>query len=105
MLPIVPGVHVITPRHASTLDAYAHLTHIEAARAQQLSSLPADGLDPVGNAYRESILRILQEVQTARRRLDDGLYGVCTGCEGDLPAEVLQVRPWTTTCAPCVRRS
>lgn len=101
---MVPGVHVITPRHASKLDAHEHLTHIEAARSQQLSSLPADDLDPVGSAYRESIIRILKEVQTARRRLEDGLYGVCTACEGVLPAEVLQARPWTTTCTPCVRR-
>jgi hypothetical protein len=104
MLLMVPGVHVITPRHASSLDACEHLTLIEAARTQQLSSLPTDALDPVGTAYRGSIIRILEEVQTARRRLEDGLYGVCTACEGDVPAEVLQVRPWTTKCTGCVRR-
>jgi RNA polymerase-binding transcription factor DksA len=94
--------HAITP--ADSLVA-ARLQQIEAGRLQQLDALPDTDLDAVATAYRDSLLRILEEIRTARRRLEAGLHGVCTGCAGDVGAERLELRPWAVSCAACARRS
>ncbi|WP_148572339.1 TraR/DksA C4-type zinc finger protein [Nocardioides caldifontis] len=86
------------------LDVYEELTRLEAARVQQLRALDDTALDAVGVAYRDSILRILEEIRTSRRRLMAGLHGVCTGCGGEVTAERLELRPWATSCTDCARR-
>src|SRR4051812_25987611 len=43
----------------------------------------------------------LAEIEAALSRLEAGTYGVCDRCEGDIPAERLEVRPRTTLCVPC----
>ena len=85
--------------------ADAHLAQLEAARRLQLDSIPATGVDAVAMAYRASTERILDEIRVARRRLAAGLYGVCVGCEGRIDPERLELRPWTTACTGCARRS
>jgi DnaK suppressor protein len=59
----------------------------------------------VATAYRDSLLRILEEVRAARRRLEAGLYSVCRDCSGDIGEERLELRPWAVSCAACARRS
>jgi RNA polymerase-binding transcription factor DksA len=83
----------------------ARLQQVEAGRLQQLEALPDTDLDAVATAYRESLLRILEEIRTARRRLEAGLYSVCRDCSGDIGAERLELRPWAVTCSVCARRS
>ena len=73
----------------------------EEARRHQLDALPEVDLDPVAAAYRGTVERILDEVRTARRRVEDDLYGVCIACDGAISAERLQLRPWATACAAC----
>jgi DnaK suppressor protein len=101
--------HAITTpnraRTSTTTPVAERLQHIEAARTQQLESLPEANLDAVATAYRDSIVRILEEVRTARRRVDAGLYSVCADCSGAVGEERLELRPWATTCATCARRS
>jgi RNA polymerase-binding transcription factor DksA len=80
----------------------SYLADAEEARRRQLEALPEIDLDPVAAAYRGTVERILDEVRTARRRVEDDLYGVCTVCEGTISADRLQLRPWATACATCV---
>lgn len=44
---------------------------------------------------------VLEEVEQALRRLDDGSYGWCTGCLDRIPAERLLAVPHTARCVTC----
>ncbi|MCW2526589.1 MAG: hypothetical protein JWM76_1449 [Pseudonocardiales bacterium] len=46
----------------------------------------------------------LAEVRAARRRMDEGSYGICTGCETALSLELLEVMPSAAKCVPCRER-
>ena len=86
------------------VEVYEHLTRIESARQRQLHALPATNVDAVAAAHRGAVERILEEVGAARRRLMAGLYGTCASCDGEIPSERLELRPWATTCAACAAR-
>jgi DnaK suppressor protein len=48
---------------------------------------------------RESIL--LRNVRAARRRIEDGSFGVCLHCEEDISPKRLAAVPWTAFCLQC----
>lgn len=77
------------------------LAALETARLEQLTALGTGDTGPVAAAYRASVLRILDEVRLARRRLDDGSYGLCTGCSTAIAPELLRLRVWSTRCEAC----
>ncbi len=89
-------------RHAGLRD---YLARAEALRTRQLDELPTVDRDPVMAAYRATVHQIRAEVRVARRRVDEGLYGVCCGCRAAIPSERLELRPWATTCSPCAARA
>lgn len=45
-----------------------------------------------------SMARSLAEVERALEKVDAGSYGVCDVCGEDIPAERLEVRPFTSRC-------
>jgi len=47
---------------------------------------------------------LLAQIQDALRRLDDGTYGVCTGCGLRIEYERLEAIPYATQCMDCRRR-
>jgi RNA polymerase-binding transcription factor DksA len=81
-----------------------HLENFETARRLQLDAIPTTNLDVVTAAYRASVERILEEVRTARRRLEQGAYGYCVACADPIAAGRLELRPWATKCTRCVER-
>ena len=89
----------------SLSDIGDHLAKLEGKRRRQLDSLPDDRLDPVAMAHRAAVARIVEEVSTARERLETGLYGICAGCEEAIDPERLEFRPWSTMCTGCSKRS
>lgn len=46
----------------------------------------------------------LRHVEAARRRLDDGTYGICTDCGADIGFERLHAEPEAARCIECQRR-
>jgi RNA polymerase-binding transcription factor DksA len=46
----------------------------------------------------------LRDIEAARRRLDDGSYGVCTDCGVDIGFERLHAEPEAARCIDCQRR-
>lgn len=46
----------------------------------------------------------LREVEAALQRIDDGVYGECMDCGGDIPLERLQAWPTATRCTDCQQR-
>lgn len=43
----------------------------------------------------------VEEIDTALRRLKQGLYGICAICDGAIAPARLAVRPQATTCVAC----
>lgn len=52
-------------------------------------------------AAHEQMLEQLAEVDRALEKLDDGTYGRCDVCGGDIPEGRLEVHPWATRCVAC----
>lgn len=74
-------------------------------RGSDFSSFAEAGTD---NNDRETALRLaggesqmLRDVQDALKRIDDGTYGVCIGCEELIPVKRLEVFPAAKRCVNC----
>ena len=44
---------------------------------------------------------LLKDVQTALRRIEDGTYGICLHCGGDIGRERLEAVPWAAFSIRC----
>ena len=64
-------------------------------REEQVATEEADLTRDVGE---------LRDVEAARRRLDDGSYGICTDCGADIGFERLHAEPEAARCIECRRR-
>lgn len=94
----------VSPRRETDTNLAEHLEKFEIARQHQLDAIPTTNLDVVAAAHRASVERILDEVRIARRRLDEGRYGVCIVCADPIAEGRLELRPWATKCTRCTER-
>jgi DnaK suppressor protein len=88
-------------------------THQERVnRARNELALDSDPEDDAGvasrSAYREATmgklerdLQTIVEIERALRRLEEGHYTTCVGCESRIPEPRLKAIPWTRTCIEC----
>jgi len=85
-------------------------------RARNELPVDSDPDDDAGvasrSAYREVTmgklerdLQTIVEIERALRRLADGLYTTCVGCQSHIPGARLKAIPWTRTCIACAGRS
>jgi DnaK suppressor protein len=97
-------------KYQDVLEAkQAELVQLVRNRAGIAIEKSPDALDEVQHAAeremairtldRESIL--LRNVRSARRRIEDGSFGVCLHCEEDISPKRLAAVPWTAFCLPC----
>jgi DnaK suppressor protein len=56
-------------------------------------------LNQVGTAKQLSAM--LEDVERALQKLDEGTYGVCDSCGAAIPTERLEARPWSVLCVDC----
>ena len=61
----------------------------------------ADLMVDLGHAEVGRDVAELREIDAARKRMEDGEYGFCTQCGGDIPFARLQVHPTAVRCTPC----
>jgi RNA polymerase-binding protein DksA len=47
--------------------------------------------------------QVLEQIDTALARIEEGIYGVCTSCGKPIPEERLEARPWASLCIDCQR--
>ena len=80
-----------------------HLARTEQARLAQLDALPVDPCSVVTAAHRRTVVRILEQVRTARLRVREGSYGLCACCSTAIDPAALVGQPWLVTCAGCSR--
>jgi RNA polymerase-binding protein DksA len=53
----------------------------------------------------ENSEQVLTEIDAALKRIDEGTYGTCTNCSGEIPVGRLEAYPWASLCIDCKRRS
>ncbi|MEV6753960.1 TraR/DksA C4-type zinc finger protein [Streptomyces sp. NPDC051214] len=92
-------------------DAHLRLEHERDSRLTQLQAMQAgDGAgreaeEQVMLAQRDTIERVLKEIEAALARVRDGSYGTCPTCAKPIPVERLEILPYTQFCVPCQRRT
>jgi len=50
---------------------------------------------------KQTDAKILQAIEEALGRLDDGSYGMCRACETPIASARLEAIPWTRVCIAC----
>jgi DnaK suppressor protein len=48
---------------------------------------------------------VLNQIDAALARIDDGTYGTCARCGREIPLERLEVYPWASLCIDCKREA
>jgi DnaK suppressor protein len=56
-------------------------------------------LNQVGMA--KQLAAMLEDVDRALQKLEDGTYGICDSCGAEIPPERLEARPWSVLCVDC----
>jgi RNA polymerase-binding protein DksA len=52
----------------------------------------------------ENAERLLEAIDAALERIDEGTYGICRTCGQPIGEERLEALPWTTQCIDCKRK-
>ncbi len=52
-------------------------------------------------ALKQTDTKLLRAIEQAIYRLDQGTYGVCMDCEGEIAQARLDAVPWTRVCIDC----
>jgi RNA polymerase-binding protein DksA len=55
-------------------------------------------------SLEENEERLLEAIDAALTRIDDGTYGICSACGQPIGEERLEALPWTTQCIDCKRK-
>ncbi|MEU9978790.1 TraR/DksA C4-type zinc finger protein [Streptomyces sp. NPDC051014] len=92
------------PERLTAHEASLRLEHERASRLEQLQAVEEAGAgagEQVMSAQKDTIRRVLAEVEAAFARVQDGTYGSCRGCSRAIPVERLEILPYTSYCVPC----
>lgn len=85
-------------READMQDNYAQIAgDMPDSGASSFADLSVD----LGNAAVTRDLNELRAIQTARKRMENNVYGVCAECGYEIPYERLLAQPIAERCAPC----
>jgi len=79
-------------------DISKPLDHDFAEQAVELEN--GEVLDALGSGTETEILKI----NSALIRMDEGRYGDCVACGISIPAERLEVRPFSSRCVDCAEK-
>ncbi|AIR96147.1 TraR/DksA C4-type zinc finger protein [Streptomyces glaucescens] len=89
-------------------EARQRLEHARRSRLAQLEALAGTGRtseDHLLSEQRTAMERTLGEIEEAFTRVENGTYGTCLGCAKPIPAERLEILPYTRFCVACQRRA
>ncbi|MEW1648792.1 TraR/DksA C4-type zinc finger protein [Streptomyces sp. NPDC091219] len=96
------------PERLTAHEARRRLEHERASRLTQLQAVDEagpDAGDQLMSAQKDTIRRVLAEIEAAFARVQDGTYGSCRGCSRAIPVERLEILPYTSHCVPCQRHA
>lgn len=94
------------PERLTAHEARRRLEHERTSRLTQLRALDEAGreaADQVTAAQKDAVRHVLAEIEAAFARVHDGSYGTCAGCSRPVPAERLEILPYTRFCVACPR--
>ncbi|MFI8998462.1 TraR/DksA C4-type zinc finger protein [Streptomyces sp. NPDC053542] len=100
------------PERLTAHEARQRLEHERNARLTQLRAIDEVDHDTEDqlmsaqkDAQKDAIQRVLNEIEAAFTRVRDGSYGTCLSCSKPVPAERLEILPYTRFCVGCRRNS
>ncbi|MGV9628648.1 TraR/DksA family transcriptional regulator [Streptomyces sp. NPDC003487] len=85
-------------------EARQRLERARSSRLAQLHALNETGQSPddhLLSAQRTAMEGVLKEIDEAFARIQDGTYGTCLDCGKPIPAERLEILPYTRHCVAC----
>ncbi len=100
-----------TETRRERLTAHEALQRLEHERTSRLTQLRAieetrpDAEEQVMSTQKDTIRRVLAEVEAAVARVGNGSYGICRDCAKPIPVERLEILPYTPFCVPCQRKA
>ncbi|WP_419999840.1 TraR/DksA family transcriptional regulator [Streptomyces boninensis] len=92
---------------AAHAEIKRRLEHARSTRLAQLQALAESGQGPddhLLSSQQEAIQRVLDEIESAFARVENGTYGTCPGCSRPVPPERLEILPHTLHCVACQSR-
>ncbi|MER6415288.1 TraR/DksA family transcriptional regulator [Streptomyces humidus] len=96
------------PEGLTAREALQRLEHERASRLTQLRALGETGPGAEGQVmslHKDTVRRVLAEVEAAFARVRDGSYGICRTCYRPIPVERLEILPYTPFCVACQRHA
>lgn len=96
-------------RILGTRSTRAHAMHDKGAGeagsvADSMDRAGADLIDDVDAALQQMATETLTQIDEALLRLDEGAYGVCEDCGGDIGLARLTALPFAVRCRACEER-
>jgi len=99
---VVAAIRNLQDDHARTLSDEAGE---EAAYDNHLLDTATETYDrELDYTLEENSGHVLEEIDAALKRIEDGTYGVCTSKGERIPVERLDALPWATLCIDCQRQ-
>jgi len=92
-------------RIAATGDASAAVVELDQARVGRLSRMDAMQVQAMAQASGQRRGAMLREIATALKRIDDGSFGICQGCEEPINPKRLEVDPTVRLCIDCANNA
>ena len=90
--------------HPGRIDE--EIEEIGATQDNHLAETATATLDrEIDYTLEENSIRMLNAIDAALKRMDDGTYGTCTNCGREIPAERLEAYPWASLCIDCKRQA
>jgi len=89
-------------RASAQFAATVELDQSKVGRLTRMDAMQAQEMSIETNRRREIEL---QRIKTALHRLENGEYGICTGCDENIAIQRLQFDPSTPVCIKCASKS
>jgi DnaK suppressor protein len=87
----------------TTIERDPHATVSFGKRVGDGTTEAVDRLNRVGTA--RELDAMLQDVDRALAKVEEGTYGICDRCGRLIPEERLEARPWSVLCVECASRN
>ena len=62
------------------------------------------GIGEMASTLEQNSSHLLEEIEAALGRIDDGTFGTCQRCGNAISEERLEALPWATLCIDCKRK-
>jgi len=98
------AIDYLHAEHPGSLDE--EVEEISAGSDNHLAETATATLDrELDYSLEENSEHVLNEIDGALRRIDEGAYGTCARCGRQIPEERLEARPWASLCIDCAREA